>query len=226
MLVSAVSAQGIGITNIIYQNGAPAENNIQSILPNNIAFETVKLHLGLTRLTSSINPEEESLATLKELENLSKTDVIGWLTIATDKQKMLTEYLTQSSTTLQKGDTLISFLKQELALLQLDMRACLVDKSISDQAYFDSVNIYDQSGSQQAIQTSIASDTCASQNRIQSNAKTYLLEKIVFFTSVLQQKYNLLFNNQDTIVNHFDVISDSMLQKLNLINETLKTYQF
>ena len=77
MLVSAVSAQGIGITNIIYQNGAPAENNIQSILPNNIAFETVKLHLGLTRLTSSINPEEESLATLKELENLSKTDVIG-----------------------------------------------------------------------------------------------------------------------------------------------------
>ena len=139
---------------------------------------------------------------------------------------MLTEYLTQSSTTLQKGDTLISFLKQELALLQLDMRACLVDKSISDQAYFDSVNIYDQSGSQQAIQTSIASDTCASQNRIQSNAKTYLLEKIVFFTSVLQQKYNLLFNNQDTIVNHFDVISDSMLQKLNLINETLKTYQF
>ena len=121
---------------------------------------------------------------------------------------------------------LISFLKQELALLQLDMKACLVDKTIADKAYFDSVNSYDQSGSQQAVQTSIASDTCASENRIQSNAKTYLLDKIVFFTSILQQKYNLLFNEQDTLINHFDVMSDTMLQKLNLINETLKSYQF
>jgi len=227
-LVSVVSAQGIGITDVIYQNGSPATTmqNTQSILPNNIAFETVKIHLRLTRLSSDINPEEESLATLKELEDLSKTDVIGWLTIATDKQKMLTDYLTQSSTALEKWDMLISFLEQELALLQLDMKACLVDKTTSDQEYFDSVNNYDQSWSQQAIQTSIANDTCVSENRIQYNAKTYLLDKFVFFTSILQQKYDLLFNNQDTIVNHFDVISDTMLQKLNAINEALKTYQF
>lgn len=121
---------------------------------------------------------------------------------------------------------LISFLKQELSLLQLDMKACLVDKTIADKAYFDSVNTYDQSGSQQAVRASIASDTCASENRIQSNAKTYLLDKVVFFTSILQQKYNLLFNEQDTLINHFDVMSDAMLQKLNLINETLKSYQF
>lgn len=227
-LVGTVSAQGIGMTDVIYQNGSSTTSmqNSQSILANNIAFETIKLHLRLTRLTSNINPEEEGLATLKEVEDLSKTDVIGWLTLATDKQKMLSDYLTQSNAALQKWDMLISFLRQELALLQLDMRACLIDKTIADKAYFDSVNIYDQSGSEKAIQTSIASDTCASQNRIQSNAKTYLLDKIVFFTSILQQKYNLLFNDQDTIVNHFDVISDSMLQKLNMINETLKTYQF
>jgi hypothetical protein len=40
---------------------------------------------------------------------------------------------------------LISFLKQELALLQLDMKACLVDKTVADQEYFDSINSYDQS---------------------------------------------------------------------------------
>lgn len=228
ILAGAVSAQTVSVDTIIYQDGSAAVNaqNMQTILPNNIAFETIKIHLRLANQTNDINPEEDSLATLKQLQELTQTDVIEWLSMATDKQKMLSDYLGQSNIALEKWDTLISFLKQELALLQLDMKACLVDKTIADKAYFDSVNSYDQSGSQQAIQTSIANDTCASENRIQLNAKTYLLNKIVFFTSVLQQKYNLLFKEQDTLISHFNVISDTMLQKLNTINETLKSYQF
>lgn len=228
-LVTVASAQDIGINEIIYQNNSTigqTAQEAQTILPNNIAFETVKLHLRLTQITSAINPEEESLATLKELQDLSATDVIAGLSIATDKQQMLSQYLIQSSTAIEKGNMLISFLRQELSLLQLGMKACLVDKNTADREYFDSINKYDQSSSDIALQTSIASDTCASENRIQSNAKTYLLNKIVFFTSVLQKKYDLLFNEQETLINHFDVISDAMLQKLNLINETLKSYQF
>lgn len=227
-LISAVSAQTVSVDTIIYQDGSAAANtqNMQTILPNNIAFETVKLHLRLASITSDINPEEDSLATLKQLQELTQTNIIEWLSMATDKQQMLSDYLSQSNIVLEKWDMLISFIKQELALLQLDMKACLVDKTIADKAYFDSVNSYDQSGSQQAIQTSIANDTCAAENRIQLNAKTYLLNKIVFFTSVLQQKYNLLFKEQDTLISHFNVISDTMLQKLNTINETLKSYQF
>lgn len=227
-LSATAFAQDIGIGDIIYEDGSQTKTTTitENILPNNIAFETIKIHLRLTQLTSQINPEEESLATLKELQNLSKTDVIAWLSIATDKRQMLSDYLNQSNTAIQKGSTLISFLRQEISFLQLDMNACLVDKSIADKEYFDSINMYDQASSEKALATSIASDNCASQNRIQYNAKVYLLERIVFFTSILQQKYDLLFNEQETLINHFDVISDNMLQKLNLINDTLKQYQF
>lgn len=228
-LVTVASAQDIGINEVIYQDDSTigqTTQELQTILPNNIAFETIKLHLRLTQITSAINPEEESLSTLKELQDLSATDVIAGLSIATDKQQMLSQYLMQSNTAIEKGNMLISFLRQELSLLQLGMKACLVDKNAADREYFDSINTYDQASSEKALQTSIASDTCASENRIQYNAKVYLLDKIVFFTSVLQQKYTLLFNEQETLINHFDVISDAMLQKLNLINETLKSYQF
>jgi hypothetical protein len=103
-LVSAVSAQTVSVDNIIYQDGSTTANmqNIQTILPNNIAFETVKLHLRLASLTSNINPEEESLVTLKQLQELSQTNVVEGLSIATDKQKMLSDYLSQSNTALEK----------------------------------------------------------------------------------------------------------------------------
>jgi len=76
--ISAVSAQNIGINGVIYQDGNTTSSmqSTQNILPNNIAFEAIKIHIQLTHIASAINPEEESLATLKEIQDLSQTDII------------------------------------------------------------------------------------------------------------------------------------------------------
>ncbi len=218
-------AQDIGITKILEAtNDNIATTN--NILPNNIAFEIIKQHIYLAHLPKTINPEEEWLATLKEVEELSKTDIVQALTLAADRQSTLSTYLTQVQKALEKWSLLISFYRQELALLQLDMRWCMVDKSLADKLYFESINQYDQESSTQAINQSVKSDSCISENRIQYNAKMYILNKLVFFTSILQKKYELLFNEQEVLIKHFDVLSDTMIKKLQIINETLKNYQF
>ena len=76
-LVSAVSAQSVSVDTLIYQDGSTTSDQImQTILPNNIAFETIKLHLRLANQTNDINPEQESLTILKQLQELTQTNVI------------------------------------------------------------------------------------------------------------------------------------------------------
>jgi hypothetical protein len=111
-------------------------------------------------------------------------------------------------------------------LIKLDMNACQVDKNSADKEYFQWINTYDNQSSQRALNQSIANEKCATENRIQYNAKWYLLDKIVFFESVLKQRYDLISKEQDIIINHFEVISTTLIQKLQIINEVLNAYQF
>lgn len=226
MFLSNISVgQEIGITEVIYQNG---NTNIREELPmiGDIAFESIKIHLQLSQLHNSSGHVQEELTIIKTLEEMVKTDILGNLKLVNNKQEILTNYLNQSDSAIQEGTRLIDSLKQELALLQIEIKSCLVDKAIADKEYFENTNQYDQIGSQTAMERSISMDKCASENRIRYNAKSYLVGKAVFLTSVLQQKYNVLSTQQEILISYPEVVEDSMLLKLQLINETLKSYQF
>lgn len=226
MIASTTLAQDIGINDVIYQEPSQQES-IQSptiTLVNNISFELIKKHLTIAGIVENITPSDEALTVIKGLEDLLKTEIIQALSFSEDKQNTLTTYLTQCNEYLEKWANIIMSLQQELALTKLDMNACQVDKNIADKSYFQWVNNYDDLTAQEALTQSIQSDKCATENRIQYNAKTYLLQKAVFFESLLQERYDLLYNEQNLLVNHFDVISDTLIAKLNLINETLQKY--
>jgi len=61
------------------------------------------------------------------------------------------------------------------------MEACLVDKNVSDKVYFDAVERYDQSMMEVSLNESIIHETCATEKRIQYNAKTSIAQKLVFY---------------------------------------------
>jgi hypothetical protein len=192
---------------------------------NNLSFEAIKIHLNLAEIVSDINPEDDVLVTLKATEEFVKTDIIEALSLSDNKQAALQEYLTQAQEYLEKGMSIITFMGQELSLIKLDMNSCAIDKTNTDKLYFDSVNNYDQKNSEQALQESIKNDACASQKRIQYNAKVYLLDKLTFYQGLLQEKYDLISAKQDILISHFDVINDNVLVQLQTINDTLKQYQ-
>ena len=72
-------------------------------------------------------------------------------------------------------------MKQEMALLKSDMNSCITDKDISDKAYFDAIDRYDQNIMQVSLAESIKFENCASENRINYNAKTSIAQKLVFY---------------------------------------------
>ena len=196
-----------------------------AVLLNNISFELVKTHLKLANIADNASPEEDMLKTLKTTEDLAKTDILEALRLSNDRQKTLSDYISNCNIALADGESTLMLLQQELSLLKLDMDACQVDKDAADKLYFEWVNNYDQTSATQALDASINNDKCASEKRIESNAKTYILNTLGFYQGMLQAKYDLIFNEQETLVQHSDVIDDATLTKLNTINETLKLYQ-
>ena len=66
-------------------------------------------------------------------------------------------------------------------ILKLDMEACITDKGISDKAYFDAIDRYDQNIMDVSLNDSIKYENCAVENRIQYNAKTSVARKLVFY---------------------------------------------
>lgn len=106
------------------------------------------------------------------------------------------------------------------------MEACIKDKDISDKSYFDAIDRYDQNIMNVSLNESIKYETCATENRIQYNAKTSILRKLVFYLGLLQKKYDILFAKQDILTKNFTVFRDNILPDLNQIDDLLQQYKF
>ena len=74
-----------------------------------------------------------------------------------------------------------AYMRQEMQILKSDMDACIVDKNTSDKVYFDAIDRYDQNMMKTSLNESIKYENCASENRIQYNAKTSIANKLVFY---------------------------------------------
>lgn len=219
-------AQEVWVWEIIFEESTPdiAEHGF---LMNDLSYTIIKLHLSIAeRDIETADYEWETLTTIKKLEELTKTDVIDMLNLSINKQEALAKYLTECDQNLQKWDTIAAYMKQEMELLKMDMQSCLVDKAISDKAYFEAIDRYDQNIMEVSLNDSIVYETCATENRIQYNAKTSIARKLVFYLGLLQKKYDVLFAKQEIVADNFDVFRDNILPDLNEIDSLLQQYKF
>ncbi|EKD24910.1 MAG: hypothetical protein ACD_80C00145G0044 [uncultured bacterium (gcode 4)] len=219
-------AQEVGVGDIIFEENT-AEVITHGFLINELSYNITKLHLFIAEKNiEATNYEGKTLMTIKRLEELTKTDVIGILNLSTNKEEALAKYLSDCNQELQKWDIISAYMKQEMGILKEDMQSCLVEKNISDKAYFDAIDRYDQSIMQTSLDESIQYETCAAKNRIQYNAKTGIAQKLVFYLWVLQKKYDLLFTKQEILAQNFTVFRDKILPDLTQIDQLLQQYKF
>lgn len=223
---SPLKAQEAGLVDVLFEENT-TEIVEYGFLMNELSYAILKLHLIVAEKNiETANYEGESLATIKRLEELTKTDVIEVLNLSINKQEALAKYLTDCDQELQKGDTISAYMKQEMEILKSDMESCLVDKNISDKAYFDAIDRYDQNIMESSLTESIVYENCASENRIQYNAKTSIARKMVFYLGLLQKKYDVLFAKQDILAKNFEIFRDDILPDLNEIDQLLQQYKF
>lgn len=196
-------------------------------LINDLGYTLIKLHLVIAGKDLQLaNYQWEALEVIKKLEQLTKQDIIETLYLAEDKQVALGKYLVECSNELQKWDTIAAYMKQEMEIIKSDREACITEKEISDREYFDAIERYDQNIMDTSLADSIKHEQCATEKRIQYNAKSEVLKKIVFYLGLLQKKYDMLFAKQDIVAKTFDIFKENLLPDLNEIDEVLKQYEF
>ncbi len=222
--IQNVQAQEVGIGNIIFEdNNDSLSANDFSI--NELSYTIINLHLILIEKTSAVgNYEWETLSTIKRLEELTKTDIIEMLDVSTNKEDTLTKYLNDSNKELQKWDAIVTYIKQEMEIFKGDMQSCITEKSISDKAYFDAIERYDQKIMEASLTDAIVHENCIAKNRIQYNAKIGIMNKLVFYLALLQKKYDVLFVKQEIITKNFKIFRDDILPDLNKIDALIKQY--
>ena len=113
-----------------------------------------------------------------------------------------------------------------MQILKQDMQSCINEKSVSDKAYFDAIERYDQKTMETSLTNSITYENCATENRIKYNAKASITQKIVFYLGLLQKKYDVLFAKQDIVTKNFEIFRDKILPDLNEIDTLLQQYKF
>lgn len=220
------NAEEIWIGKILFE-----EVNVSAIehgfLINDLSYTLTKLHLLIAdKDIEAADYEWEILAIIKKLEQLTKTDVIDLLNVSADKEVALTNYLTECDQEINKWDNISAYMKQEMEMLKSDMKACATDKNISDKAYFDAVDRYDQDIMDASLSDSLKYENCITENRIQYNAKTSIATKLAFYLWLLQKKYDILSKKQDIVAQNYDIFRDGILPDLNEIDELLKQYTF
>jgi len=173
--------EDVGVGDVVF-DPTVTQNVEHGFFMNELSYTIVKLHLSIAgKDIQTSSYEGETLATIKKLEDLTKTDVIELLDLSANKEEALAKYLTDCDQELRKGDTISAYMKQEMEILKSDMNSCLIEKNISDKAYFDAIDRYDQSIMESSLNESITYENCASENRIQYNAKTSIAQKLVFY---------------------------------------------
>ncbi len=219
-------AQGVGVGDIIFDGNAGSAVK-HEFITNEISYNIINLQLSIAgKNMQTVNYEWDILTNIKRLEELTKTDVIALLDVSPNKQEALTKYLNDCNQELQKWGAISAYMTQELNILKWDMQSCNDEKAISDKAYFDAIERYDQKIMESSLKDSISFEICSAENRIQYNAKTGIARKLVFYLWVLQKKYDLLFAKQEIVAKNFEIFRDNILPDLNQIDALLQQYKF
>lgn len=197
-------------------------NKSYKLMTIHIKIWTCKGNLDL--LKNSIN--DDILETTQEAETLVREDIIEILKNTNNKTSYLDNHLQKMDITLNKSDFIIMILDQDISTLTQEMQECLAGKTMSDKEYFDSITYYDQQGMIESLKKSTAYNTCIAQTRLAINAKTAVVSRLKFYNDLLKTKYNFLSNNEANIIKNINILDTNTLQQLNIINNTLNSYNF
>lgn len=229
LILNQVNAATQNLT-VIGTNSVPVVSNANSYFNiTNLSYQLVLTHIRIWNSQWNIdlmnlNLETDILDTINTAEILVKTDIIQALKVSKDRSSTLRNYLDKISNTISKLEFFDMLVTQTVENSKTDMATCIAEKKVADQAYFRSLDYYDQPSLIQSLQKSISYDKCISKAKITINANNAVLKKLTFYKNLLQTKFTYLFEKQDTILKNINVIDQQLLQELQNIDKTLTKY--
>jgi hypothetical protein len=161
---------------------------------------------------------------LKEILTYNILDILDY---AFNRQAIMDSYFAKLSMLLLKSDLLIGNLKNEMSLLDSNVKYCLAQKTISDNQYLAAFSDpYQEDLLSDYIESSKRFSNCASDARIDYNSKKMFLDKIIAYNSLAEVKYDYLLKYKDEIVENYDLIRKDILEHLIIIKNMLEKYDF
>lgn len=189
-------------------------------------FTMYRIHMSLAHGSTFTSFSSYEYARLiLSLKDVASYNVLDLLEFELDKAKVMNTYISRLDKYLIETDLALSNIREEMALLDYSVQSCLAQKTISDKQYLDAVQSpYQQNLLQESLENSKKYAQCASDAKIEYNAKKILVDKMVGYQSVIKIKYDYLSTHKDDIVDHYDLMKNDVLNRLILIKNMLQKY--
>lgn len=202
------------------------EESIFFSSPLTLGFSLYRMHMFFAYwLDVSSFTSYEHVRLIAVLKDMASYNVLELLEFEINKESLLDSYLSRLDSYILQSDLALSYLKEELSLLEYSQQHCLSQKKIADKQYLDAIQYpYQQMFLQESLENSKKNAQCASDAKIEYNAKKVLIDKITAYQSIIKVKYDYLSQHKEDIVDHYDLMKDDILERLILIKRMLEKY--
>jgi hypothetical protein len=189
-----------------------------------------KIYAINLKVSSSTNYDTNSLAGAIQLYfdsvDIFQIKIIELLDNSSDKKITLNTYIKQLEYMQQKLESTISNLENSVIDENIKYEEYLTQKQQWDQEFNEWFYTKDANLSVAWFSTSLKNWPNATKHRIIKNAGKIALIKLKNIKLLIDTKFNILQNNENTIVDNFDVIKWDLLKKLQKLKYQLETNHY
>lgn len=218
----AIGQNQVGFGGSVPYVDAPTEDIALQEYPSDMAVLSLDYHLEYHAVVMF---GESWLLGLSRAVQLSITeDIVALLDQAVDKSVVVSDYLADTRALLDRVATQSEYTSARLNLLTDLMKACLTDKEIADRSFFDAINANDDEAAALWLDASLRASVCATEYRVQLNALKVQDDKLTFYVTILQKKYDYIDTQKEYIEKYYSILRPDLLEELTAIAASLQSF--
>ena len=159
----------------------------------------------------------------QQSESLISVDVVDLMQASQNPEQILTAHINQAETVLANIFDVNSSLSEQAQGYITQSQECFNQKQQGDAAFFQWVQRWDATQTEQGLQTSLEFAPCYITNRIRANAAAYLAQKVMVNAWLLAQRVRILNENSSLLVNNYAFLESDILERLLRLKQQLLT---
>lgn len=190
--------------------------------PISMASSAMQMHLD--HFNRTIWSDAGILWLTRIVQVTIKSDIVTLLDSSVDKQNLLSSYLWHMQDVLQDATAVLDTTIARIDVFVDGLNSCLEDKQLADNDFFQAIQDNDDAWASRALEQSLVASDCVTSYRVRANALQAQYDKLQFYTTILQKKYNYIDQQQWDIVSYFRVLRPALLKDLTTIASELQSF--
>jgi len=194
----------------------------QTTSPSLMAMHSFMLHMQHHDIQDK--QSEGLLSLTQEIQWSIVSDIVAVLDQSPNKSEVIQIYLDSTHELLVRAYTELDRAALRINVFRGLMESCLIDKNLADSLFFDAVHNNDDIQAQINLEDSLRASGCATDYRVQLNALQTQYNKLLFYVTILQDKYNYIDTHRINIEQYFFVLKPELLRDLTAIASQLQSF--